>query len=104
MKKTQTRALFFALFITLILGACSNYLIENPRTSPDGVLTDIPEGYGAVEIRLNQGTAKTVIPTVNLSSLYLQYWFTKGEGSPAEKTPADGVFILEPGVWSIPWR
>jgi predicted outer membrane repeat protein len=101
MKKTQTRALFFALFSTLVLGACSNYLIENPRTGSGGVLTDIPEGYGAVEIRLNQGVAKTIIPTVDLSSLYLKYVFIKDEGSPAEEIPVGGVFILEPGTYTL---
>jgi predicted outer membrane repeat protein len=41
---------------------------------------------------------------MDLDSLYLKYMFIKDEGSPVEKTPAGGVFILEPGVYTLEVR
>jgi hypothetical protein len=106
MKKIPALA---AMLCALALGACSNFLLEKPQpasggNSPDtDVSQGIPEGFGAIEVALSQGAARTVMPLAD--NLYLEYWFTKaGWEGPEEKTPEAGTFLLEPGIYSLTVR
>jgi hypothetical protein len=108
MKKTAINLAAFTLAL-LVLNGCSNMFLEKPQDrSSGGTVTgspgEIPEGFGTVAVSLTQGAARTIMPEIELSSLYLEYFFTKDGGAAEEKTPVDGKFVLEPGVYGLEVR
>jgi hypothetical protein len=108
MKKTAIYLAAFTLAL-LVLNGCSNMFLEKPQDrsgggTVNGTPGEIPEDFGTVTVSLTRGTARTVMPEIELSSLYLTYLFTKDGGTAEEKTPADGKFVLEPGVYSLEVR
>jgi hypothetical protein len=108
MKKTAIYVAAFTLAL-LVLNGCSNMFLEKPQDRSVGEIVTgapgkIPEGFGTVTVSLTRGAARTIMPEIELSSLYLTYLFTKDGGVAEEKTPADGKFTLEPGVYSLELR
>jgi predicted outer membrane repeat protein len=104
MKKTRIQAIVFVISL-LALGGCSNLLLEKSRasTGPETASSDIPEGFGTVQVSLTRGEARTVIPDpVELDTLHLEYWFAKNGGSAEKKNQeGDGIFILEAGTYTL---
>ena len=95
--------LYYAAIFTLVLSGCFNLFLEKPQDYSGGN-TDLPEtsqGFGTIQVSFSRGAARTIMPEVDLAGLYLQYWFTKDGGPAEEKTPAGGVFTLEPGTYSL---
>jgi hypothetical protein len=88
--------------LALVLSGCSNPFIERrPQDSVETVSSDVPEGFGTIELSFSRGAARTLIPTIDLSALYLEYWFSKDGEAPEAKTPVGGKFALEPGDYSL---
>jgi predicted outer membrane repeat protein len=102
MKKISLRVIA-AMFCGLALSACSNFLLEKPRdaSGEESPGTEIPPGFGAVRVVFSQGTARTIIPQPDMDNLYPEYWFTKDGGTAEKKTPGGGIFVLEPGSYSL---
>jgi hypothetical protein len=77
--------------------------LEKPgEYSGGGDSTGIPEGFGTVQVNLTRGAARTIMPEIVLSNLYLKYSFTKDGGTAEEKVPdGGGKFILEPGTYTL---
>jgi hypothetical protein len=105
MKKT---AVYLAalMLAALFLNGCSNLFLEKSRNDSGGENTagasvDIPEGFGTVTVSLTRGAARTVMPMIELSSLYLEYLFVKDGEAAVEKTPDGEKFVLEPGSYSL---
>jgi hypothetical protein len=96
-------ALFTALLFALMLNGCSNVFFEKPREYSGGETAnpDIPGGLGTIQVSFTQGAARTVMPAIDLTGLYVRYWFNKDGAGPIEKTPETGVFTLEPGTYSL---
>jgi hypothetical protein len=107
MKLTKKTALYTAVFALAVLTGCSNVLLEKPGNGsgggiPAGEAGDLPEGFGAVAIQLTSGAARTAMPTIELDSLHLEYWFTgPGDGGPVAMEPEGGIFVLEAGDYSL---
>jgi hypothetical protein len=108
MKKIQTWAAVFAgmsfgvIAAALVLAGCSNPLFEKPQeAASQEAAAELPAGLGAVRVIFTQGEARTVMPAPVLGVLHLKYLFTKGAEPEVEKSPADGVFTLEPGDYTL---
>jgi hypothetical protein len=101
MKKTQVKALI-VLFGVLFFNACSNLFQSSRGQSGQETLSpDTPEGFGTVRVSFSQGAARTVMPEIELASLYLEYWFARDAEPAGQKTPEGDEFILEPGSYTL---
>jgi hypothetical protein len=102
MKKIPLYKVIFAL-CALVSSGCSNVFFETPAIAPGEVPAagDILEGCGTIRVELSRGAARTIIPTADWAGLYLEYGFSKDGGTAETKVPADGVFTLEPGTYTL---
>jgi hypothetical protein len=94
---------------------CADLFLDKPGSGGEaGSSGDMPEGYGAVSIRLTSGAARTVAPGNVLDNLCLSYVFTRlveegsrpgmlvPEGPGEEMTPdEDGIVVLEAGRYRL---
>jgi formylglycine-generating enzyme required for sulfatase activity len=121
MKRTKKTALYAAALTLAVLTGCSHVLLEKPGNDsggeiPAGEAGALPEGFGAVAIRLTSGAARTAMPDLELAldKLFLEYWFTPLEGGlggidegggrggdPVKIEPEGGIFVLEAGDYGI---
>jgi hypothetical protein len=103
-KVIMKRMTIVTLLCVLALNSCSNPLLEQPSSGGETALPQagIPDGFGAVELVLFQGAARTIMPQPDLAALYLEYWFARDGKAAEEKTPdGGGKVILEPGTYSL---
>ena len=94
---------------TLVLNGCSNILTEGPPAAQEQApaagnipgAQDMPEGYGTIRVSFSRGAARTIMPEADLAGLYLEYWFSRDGETAEEMSPADGVFTLELGSYTL---
>jgi hypothetical protein len=94
---------------------CADLFLDKPGSGGEaGSSGDMPEGYGAVSIRLTSGAARTAAPENVLDNLCLSYVFTRlveegsrpgmlvPDGPGEEMTPdEDGIVVLEAGRYRL---
>jgi predicted outer membrane repeat protein len=106
-----------ALLVTvclLVAMGCADLFLDKPGDGGGaGASGDMPEGHGAVSIRLTSGAARTAAPGNVLDNLRLSYVFARlvegsrpgmwvPEGPGEEMTPdEDGIVVLEAGRYRL---
>ena len=90
MKKIPLIIIFTIL--TLILSGCSDVLSGKPDSKPGA--KNIPQGYGALQVNVTLGNARTAVPKLKMDELSIYYSF---DGGGFEPFTDDGLFILKVG-------
>ena len=90
------------VLLTLILGGCGG-VHNNFNNEDDELEITLPEGSGAIQVLLSTGEARTLIPSVSLSSFnHFIYLFSRDGGPQTEITPQNNnTFILEQGSYQV---
>jgi hypothetical protein len=103
MKKIPAGTIF-ALLAFFAFGGCSGFFLAKPSDNSGGPVTGLSRSFGSITVNLSQGAERTLIPSLILDHLYLEYLFAKDGGTPAPKTPEGDKFILEPGTYRLEVR
>jgi hypothetical protein len=83
----------------LLFSACANILEPRAAKETGTGETEIPAGKGIVRIDTGMGAARTALPTAVFD--HYEYWFARSGGSAVKVDPAEGIFELEPGMWTV---
>jgi predicted outer membrane repeat protein len=107
-------ALLFTVCLLVVTG-CADLFLDKPGSGGGSAAEasgDMPEGYGAVSIRLTSGAERTATPGNVLGNLHLRYVFTRlverrpgmwmEEEPGKEMTPDEnGIVVLEAGRYRL---
>jgi hypothetical protein len=92
-------ALLMMTACAFMLADCSNIFAE---PSEAGTSDPSPDSFGAVQVSVSLGAARTAMPTPTLADFArLEYWFAKGGAAAVKKDAVGNLFFLEEGSYTL---